>query len=504
MENKKNVFLPNSIFQILSKILSFVSVEELRELRFVSRQWNEEAFKILRKRCCFLLDFSWGYENSHESMKLFRYSIDMGTSPLSHWWIKLPAIGMEENNVINVSEGRPGSKLLEDIKYLRNTIIIGSLKTLELTGTINSQMDYDVRLKFLEVLSPRLEEFTWSGEWYLETASGEDYPFPEDIQFPKLTVLTLSMSIIDEGGNDATDCSSLTWLQPLIKAVKRVTTIRLNFSDHRSILSILTQPEIMRTYSNLSKLNLSYANVEVIQLLLKLDKPLKKLTILDFEKMSKQHFYFLEKLLRKHCQTLESLFLIIPRPYYDEEDTPPVVLTFPRFPKLEKLNLGWSPKIMGGGNPLYIQLSFPSDVINYKDFPCLKYLALWPTGFGKYKEIGDYTTSSTEIGFIRGNCGEFYGAFFPPIVKNGEMQIVKSLQFLDVLYKIPVSKNEISCLSLQDENAEINFDKVLEFCDIMSKTKHDTEETPLFSKDEENLIATMFPNVRNNEWLNSV
>lgn len=478
-----SILLRVTILQIVSNILSNLSVKELKELRFVSKLWNEEASKHLRKRCTVHLDFDNGYEDSRESMKLFRYLVEMRNNPLSNWFIDIPAMGLEVYEPIDPTRGRPGDKLLEDVNYLLhedNEDIRQSLKTLEIEGFIRSQLDYDVRLKLLQAFGGSMTEFTWGGCWYIDTATGKDYPFPDDIQFRKLKVFTLCLDILEDWST-ADDCSSLTWLQPFIKATQRVTTIRLECYAELSLtfLNILTNPEILSLFSNLADISVQNGCAGVIKSLLKLVKPLTKLELYDFVDLEKQEFKNFELLLRKHSKTLKTLLFVIPPSPEDEMDTPPVVMSFPAFPQLQKLVVGYYP-----GRQFDIQdikLTFPTGPVNYKnDLPSLKSLRLWPKEF----EDNDYTEMVTD-GSVKGgrnriwqSCRCFYELFFPSIIPHHEeKQTVESLQSLSAIHTVK-------------QYGKLRNGK--------------SKRCRLLSKEMEAQIATMFPNVKNNEWINSI
>lgn len=459
-------------------------MDHLKEIRFVSKLWNEEAFKLLRKRCTLDLEFNWGsgYEKTTESMKLFRYSVEMANNPLPNWSIALPSLGLEEDgdgDGVDTSEGQPGAKMLEDLDYFIVDDKLDarrSLKRLNLGGAISSRKDYDVRLKVLQAVGGGVEEFTWRGSWYLDTAPGKNYPFPEDIHFQKLKVFTLSLSPLEPGGwghDEAKNCSSLTWLQPFIKSIHRVTTIRLECSTSLALLfcNTLTKPGMMSLLSNLREVSVHHVTVNVIKILLKLDKPLKKLELFDLKNLEKSDFQYFAELLQKHCQTLESLLFIIPPSPMDENDTPPLFISFPAFPKLINLNVGWGPEEYQKTQD--IKLTFPdgTSFVNYaNDLPSLKCLTLYPLGYRKYSQIETSFTVGTQPERVWENCGSLFKMFFPPIATNGAMQIVKSVQFLDALYEVPVGYQK---------------------------------ESPLFSEEAEVLIAAMFPNV-NNKWITSI
>lgn len=149
------------IFQILSNILSYLSVEDLKELRFVSQLWNEESVKHLRKRHnngTLSLDLiNNDYKDSHQSMKLFRCFVDMWNISLSTWRIEIPELGTQEFSNINISPGHPGAKLLEDLNHflsLENAPFFPN--TLEFHGNKNSRLDYDVGIKILQTLGGTL------------------------------------------------------------------------------------------------------------------------------------------------------------------------------------------------------------------------------------------------------------------------------------------------------------------------------------------------------------
>lgn len=115
------------------------------------------------------------------------------------------------------------------------------------------------------------------------------------------------------GDNKVEDCASLSWLQPLIKAVQRVITLRLecSYSLSLSFLNIRTQPEIKGLFSNLKDVTVKMGTGEVVELFLKLDNPLTKLELYDVVDMETKDFQYFEQLLRKYSQPLKTLLFII-------------------------------------------------------------------------------------------------------------------------------------------------------------------------------------------------
>lgn len=345
-----------------------------------------------------------------------------------------------------------------------------SLKRLTLGGNTASRKDYDVRLSLLQVLAPGLEEFTWAGIWNLNTASGQDYPFSEDIQFHKLKVFTLSLTPVEEDEEEyitARDCSGLNWLQALAQALEGVSSIRLECPAPFSLtfLDILSHHKKFKLVPNLKELSLKSVDGPVIRILLNLKIPLKKLEVFSI-KLKKVDFHLFDELLENHAKILESLLFIIPSASRKEGETPPII-RFPGFPKLQSLNVGLD---RGFGSPV-ISLIFPDGrhVISYdKDLPSLKYLTLWPVEFGKYPLIEDGCIAAANQDNVWHAVGPLYEMFLPLTENN---QIIGSVQFLDILGKVPNYNNNYS---------------------------------PLFSEEKEIIIADMFPNVKNNAWISSI
>lgn len=468
---KRRIFLiliNFSIFQILSNILSYLSVKELKELRLVSKLWNEEACKHLKRRATVFFDYNCGYEDTRESMKLFQYFAEMAHNPISNWLFQIP-ITLGQDDAINLLPGQPGAKLLADLLNLCLSDVSMFPKKLEFRGQIVTELDYEVRLTILKAVAGALQEFNWGGDWDLVTISGEDIPFPEKFQFHKLRVFTLSLTL--PGEEDVDEVYNFTWLPHFIKTIQGVTTIRLRCDSEISCVFLSVLGQEMRFFSNLNEISIKTVTEDVIQLLLKLEKPLTKLELSKIT-LTKEDFQYLGKLLEKHCQTLKSLLLIIPESPRDEDDTPSVYIRFPKFPDLVKLNVGWNPGRQGKSQDVKLTFSDGSGGINFaRDCPSLKSLTLWPTQFGKYPDGDNPGLGSLESTSVWKDCACFYEMFLPPIRKNGEMQICESLQFLDVLQEVRSKKGK---------------------------------KFPLFSKEAETRIANMFPNVRNNNWITSV
>lgn len=180
------------------------------------------------------------------------------------------------------------------------------------------------------------------------------------------------------------DWSNLTWLEPFINSVQSVTTIRLECSAalNFTFCSILTDRRSL--FSNLTEISVHHVTLDMIKLLLKLDKPFTKLELMDLKTLKKREFLHFEKLLQKRCQTLENLLFIIPRSPLEEEDTPPVFISFPACPKLVNLNVGWGERYHETQD-IKLVFSDGTSFVKYgKDLPSLKGLTLHPLVFLKY------------------------------------------------------------------------------------------------------------------------
>lgn len=415
----------------------------------MSKLWNEEAFKILRKRCTLNIgsDSVNVEKDPNHSMKLLRYLADMKTNSISNWNIHLP---------------NPGTKLVQDLTWFLSgdNLNIHRVKRVNLWGSLDSKSDNELCHRILQTLAKHLEELTLNGYFRLDNDSTKDYELPE-YTLPKLRVFTLSR-YYSKG------------FQHIIKLIKGVKAIRLDCSTTTSLqfLKHLHDSNSLKWFSNLNEIKLHQTTPELINILLKFPNRLKKLELNELKDMKKRDFHTFGELLSKHARHLESLKFVIPQsPMDGEENLPPVFISFPAFPKLEVLNIGWNP-----GLYLYyaehliqnVKLTFPNGTsfINYEtDMPSLKSLSIAVEDYPK-----TFPTSLDEVGK---DCACFFELFFPPMAQGHgqEIQICQTVQHLDISYGISHKKGENGAL---------------------------------FSKAAGIGIQSIFPNVRNNAWLNSI
>src|ERR1051325_5146984 len=69
------------LIQVLSKILNYLGIYDLKKSRFVAQIWNQVGLMLLRNRCRVVV----GYDGStigDETMRLFQYSTEMKNSEL--------------------------------------------------------------------------------------------------------------------------------------------------------------------------------------------------------------------------------------------------------------------------------------------------------------------------------------------------------------------------------------------------------------------------------------
>lgn len=86
-------------------------------------------------------------------------------------------------------------------------------------------------------------------------------------------------------------------------------------------------------------------------------------------------------------------------------------ITFPKFAKLAKLHIGWNVYFQETQS---INVTFPTGNISYaKDFPALKYLTIWPVGFGKYPKIEDRKITFATPDAVWQDSGHLYETFLP-------------------------------------------------------------------------------------------
>lgn len=246
-------------------------------------------------------------------MKLFLYSVEMSQNLMPNWTVELPSLAK------NTTDINLGAKMIQDLNYFifqDNLTVSRSVKRLELEGLIVSREDYEVRVNLLRTFAPGLQKLNWGGILNLDLSSEQGYQFPEDVQFHKLAVFTLSMAPLVESGVDEyiypEDCSSLEWLLVLIKSWKSLPTLRLECCAALSLQFLeMFHLSGARMLSCLRELSLNTVTLDVLKALVKLNISLKKLELFSLD-LTKQDFPYADKLLQKHCQTLHSLLFIIP------------------------------------------------------------------------------------------------------------------------------------------------------------------------------------------------
>lgn len=425
------------LLQILSHILSFMSITELKCFRFVSKSWNIEAFRHLKKLCDVSFYFSHtlgevinGYSLHPKSLRLLQYSVEMETSPMPNWTITLPSLRDIP------TPGTVGAKLLDDLNHFIISPKPEYIRKLELCGNIRSEFDLQLQLQpweeLLQALGGTLQELELGWTWLLDYWPANYAIFPENITFPKLQVFKLSMAFLEGGDANVRDCSDVTWLQNVVTAVRCVTRIELleDTPPSTTFLEHLSQVSVM--FVNLQEIVITYVCPDVIRALLKVEQPqpLKKLELEKLEYMEKEDYPAYQELLRKHSKSLELLKFSLAGTS-TKSTTDPIRIRFPTCPKLTRLEVEWSsgdPDAQGND----IRLVFPDGraSIDYeKHLPSLKSLTVSPVEFIIYSAG---MRKAMEGGWRK--YASFYEMFFPSIAENykGTMQVCKSLQILDV------------------------------------------------------------------------
>ncbi|OXA61759.1 uncharacterized protein LOC118433957 [Folsomia candida] len=342
VEKKKETgFSPPLDDLVVSLILSYLPFDDVKNVRFLSKVWNREALRLMKKKGLVKFDFSLGYKKLDDSTKLFRYNHEMQENPIPHWRIAIPCIGLNEY----VHEIRPaqGEKVIADFHRFLG-LKTHNVTSLDFGGKIASKFDYDEQIRILEMCPIQtIQNFELGWTWIQDEASGQGYRFPSRIKFTNLETFVLSMDVghydIEGDGGPSRDCSSLTpWFSPFLHAVKgvRVLILKCTFSALLETFYDLAKPfrnlEEITIQRNITPKGLKFLN--------KLKKPLTKMNIGRFEHWKKPQYLGFGRLLRKHSQTLTSLKITLGNCVKSNTN-----LNLPSFPSLKELHVAkdsWS------------------------------------------------------------------------------------------------------------------------------------------------------------------
>ncbi|OXA62695.1 hypothetical protein Fcan01_00746 [Folsomia candida] len=451
VEKTEAGFTPQLDELVVPHILSYLPFDDLKNVRFVSKVWNREALRLIRKKSYVKFDFLLGYKKLDDPTKLFRYNHEMQDNPIPCWQIAIPSIGLEDY----LHEVRPdqGEKIIADFHWFLG-LKTHSVTWLRLAGKIASKFDYNTQIKILGMCPTQtIQHFELNWDWSTIKASGRGYRFPSSIKFTNLETFVLSMNVghydVQGDGGPSHDCSSLTWLAPLISAVQGVRVLILDTSSPL----LETFYNQATPFQNLDEITIQEnLTPEGLKFLNKLQQPLTKMNLGRLEHWKKPQYLGFGRLLQNHSQTLTSLKITLGNCVKSN-----TILSLPIFPSLKKLHVD-----MDSMGEQYEEEKFPIDVsfdgdndISYaKHFPSLKSLE-----FG-YND-GGFLMRRNE------NANDYLFDVFLPL-GHGEdgdagFQVCKTLRHLDL------------------------------------PTKAISESGQLFDRLGE--IARMFPNVHN-PWIN--
>jgi hypothetical protein len=180
--------------QILSIIFSHLSIDDVKNVRLVSKFWAEEGAKQLRKRAWVYFDFEhvYGYTFDNDpiiGMKLFRYDFDVKNSSsgfgLSNFALCLPSFYNDPSRM---------NKLIMDLDWFFNQKL-HRFKKIILKMKVLVELDFDNVVKILTIISPFMEELEFGGKW--ETFDGNDVKFkcnfPTNDYFSKVKRISVSV-----------------------------------------------------------------------------------------------------------------------------------------------------------------------------------------------------------------------------------------------------------------------------------------------------------------------
>ncbi|OXA62856.1 uncharacterized protein LOC118434015 [Folsomia candida] len=369
VEKTEAGFTPQLDELAVSHILSYLPLNDVKNARFLSRVWNQEALRLIKKKGLVKLDFSFGYQKLDDSTKLLRYNHEMEVNPIPHWRITIPSIGLDEDwHEVHPSQG---GKIIADLHWFLG-LRTHNVTTLQLGGTIASKFDYKTQVKILRRCPTQtIQYFELGWTWRTVKTSGRRYKFPSSIKFTNLKTIAFSMDDGDYRGDHSEDYSSLTpLLTPLISAVKGVRVLIL---DCPCSPLLGTFYDLAQPFWNLEEITIKETlTLKGLNFLNKLKKPLRKMTLGRFEYVESAQYLEFGRLLRKHSQTLTSLEITLGN--WVNSNT---VLNLPIFPSLKELHM-WMDFWCHEDETFKIKLSFDGDdVISYsKHFPSLQTLEL--------------------------------------------------------------------------------------------------------------------------------
>ncbi|XP_021953319.1 uncharacterized protein LOC110850147 [Folsomia candida] len=393
-DNKVDLFYPGKNSLILSKILSFLDTNQLKNVRFISNIWNQEAVKILRKRTIAMFRIFPRFQTNYSgqthacsgfySTPFLQYNHEMKHNPIMNWDILLPHFATSDTDKykeLNCTEGKPGAKLIVDLNWFL-TSRLHSVKNLTLGGPIKSTFDMTIRFQILDKLKETLQDLNFAGEWEDPTIQeDDDFTTQASISLPHLKVLTLSTN-----SRKTLTATSFHFFRSLIASLPRVQSLHL-ISHHFPTLSIYFLEELDSKFRNLDEVTLNHVSRTELELLCKFDKPLRKLALKnpyepDFNSETIQLW---ERLIWKHSNTLVSLDFTMPicaAPHNGR------VLHLPTFPLLKTLavdyNIDFDYLAVTDDSRTKLPVQFHSEnpgtswLIYARHFPSLQSLKLTP------------------------------------------------------------------------------------------------------------------------------
>lgn len=396
------------MFQILAQVLSYLWVDNLKNIRLVSKLWNAEGFKLLKKRAFLYLPRRDAFEgdrnqtNTNVTMRLFRYDHEMGHNPLNNCHVRLPSF---DKDII----GGPCAKIIDDFDSIFSKFC--HITRLKIDLNVKCQLDYDVRLKILTNLSNTLQDLDLSGKWRLVGKDGTpiNYSFPRGLIFNRLQTLTISLEARDRNGGYV---HNFSWFHALIPAIPAVNNLDI---DDASFAHVLLYN--LNLCPNFTHICTHYiCSKEFWERFLSLDNPLKSLSIGYIFEDEGQGDEFLEcirlfeQVLVKHATTLECLQFTIP-----ENTGSDCVLHIPPMPALKILSIGCE-FITKSVKEMRLLFGRNEELNFSRHFPSLQSLTLDPCV--KWRNSTIWTAF----------CN-FYESFLPVY---SDTQICKTVKYLDI------------------------------------------------------------------------